>query len=80
MYLQGSLENDRWGLFVSTKLGATWKRPEPLELLNSLDAPTGDCSPSLSPDGMVLYFASDRPGGQGGLDLWVVPTVQLRKK
>jgi outer membrane protein OmpA-like peptidoglycan-associated protein len=28
--------------------------------------------PSLSPDGERLYFSSDRPGGQGGYDLWYV--------
>lgn len=28
--------------------------------------------PSLSPDGQRLYFSSDRPGGQGGYDLWYV--------
>ncbi|MCB0580133.1 MAG: PD40 domain-containing protein [Phaeodactylibacter sp.] len=28
--------------------------------------------PALSPDGNKLYFASNRPGGQGGLDIWVV--------
>ncbi|MCB0559032.1 MAG: PD40 domain-containing protein [Lewinellaceae bacterium] len=27
--------------------------------------------PSLSPDGNKLYFASNRPGGQGKLDIWV---------
>lgn len=27
--------------------------------------------PSLSPDGSKLYFASDRPGGKGKLDIWV---------
>jgi len=27
--------------------------------------------PSLSPDGLVLVFASDRPGGIGGTDLWI---------
>ena len=28
--------------------------------------------PSLSKDGKLLYFASDRPGGFGGMDIWVV--------
>ena len=27
-------------------------------------------TPALSPDGRRLYFASDRPGGYGGADLW----------
>jgi hypothetical protein len=25
----------------------------------------------ITPDGKALYFGSDRPGGQGGLDIWV---------
>jgi len=29
--------------------------------------------PSVSPDGKRLYFASDRPGGFGGMDLYFVP-------
>jgi outer membrane protein OmpA-like peptidoglycan-associated protein len=27
--------------------------------------------PAISPDGTKLYFASDMPGGQGGMDIWV---------
>jgi WD40-like Beta Propeller Repeat len=30
-----------------------------------------DGCPILSPDGRSLYIASDRPGGHGGLDIWV---------
>ena len=29
------------------------------------------CHPSLSTDGKLLYFASDRPGGFGGMDIYV---------
>ena len=29
------------------------------------------CHPTLSPDNNRLYFASDMPGGFGGMDLWV---------
>jgi hypothetical protein len=79
MYLQGQLENDRWGLFRATWTSTGWSKPEPLDDLNSADAPTGDRSPSLSRDASLLYFASDRPGGKGGLDLWVVHTADLKR-
>ncbi len=29
------------------------------------------CHPTLSPDGMRLYFASNMPGGQGGMDIYM---------
>jgi gluconolactonase len=80
MYLQGPLPENRWGIFRSTLSGQSWSSPEPLLSLNNPDAPKGDMSPALSHDGSRLYFASDRPGGKGGLDLWVVPTTQLRSK
>ena len=31
--------------------------------------------PSISPDGKRLYFASDRPNGYGGMDLYYVTIV-----
>lgn len=29
-----------------------------------------DSQPSITPDGQFLYFASNRPGGMGGTDIW----------
>jgi gluconolactonase len=80
MYLQGRLENDRWGLFRSTWADTKWSEPEALSMLNNGEGKVGDLSPSLSRDGATLYFASDRPGGKGGLDLWMVPTEALTQK
>jgi hypothetical protein len=80
MYLQGPLEKGRLGLFVSKKDGKKWGKPEPLEQLNDLSGAKGDCSPCLSRDGTTLYFASDREGGKGGLDLYSVYVVDLKKK
>lgn len=37
----------------------------------SLNTPFNDGCPILSPDGLSLYMASNRPGGLGGLDIWV---------
>jgi len=36
-----------------------------------LDTPTIDATPYLTADGLTIYFISDRPGGAGGLDLYV---------
>jgi hypothetical protein len=82
MYLQGPLENDRLGLFRTTRSKASmpWAKPEPLTRLNNPEGERGDMAPCLSADGKKLYFASDRPGGKGGLDLWMIPTAQLKAK
>jgi len=82
MFLQGPLPKDRTGLYRSkrTKVGAPWSKPEPLTMLNHPEGGKGDMSPCLSGDGKHLYFASDRPGGMGGLDLWVVEVAQLKVK
>jgi WD40-like Beta Propeller Repeat len=36
-----------------------------------LNTPSLDGCPFTSPDGRSLYLASDRPGGLGGIDIWV---------
>jgi len=36
-----------------------------------LNTPYQDGCPNLSRNGLQLYMASNRPGGQGGIDIWV---------
>jgi len=50
-------KNDPWGTPVN--LGPT---------VNS--SPDED-APSISPDGLLLFFYSNRPGGYGGADIWM---------
>ena len=80
MYMQGPVAEDRWGIFRSTWSGKEWSKPEALDALNSSKGRRGDLSPSLSRDGKLLFFASDRPGGKGGLDLWYVSAKDLEKE
>jgi len=44
---------------------------------SELNTPFLDGCPILSRDGLQLYMASDRPGGLGGLDIWVAERASL---
>ena len=60
-------ENKLW-LYESHLIdGSYWDEPEPL-YFNDIHFSTGQAS--LSPDGKVMYFVSDRPGGFGGTDIY----------
>ena len=62
-------EDDNGTILVSRLEGDDWSAPVPLnENINTKYRETGAC---LSTDGKRLYFASDRPGGYGGLDIYV---------
>lgn len=54
-------------IFFTTKNGTTWSEPKEFPF-NSDEYNTAH--PALSKDGKMLYFSSDRPGGQGGMDIW----------
>ena len=55
---------------TSSRSDAAWGKPQVLEL--SKDTLSSFAHPAISPDGRWLYFVSDMPGGQGGLDIWRV--------
>lgn len=80
MYLEGPMDDGRTGLFRSrrTRTGAPWSKPEPLAQLSHSEGKLGDLAPCVSADGTRLYFASDRPGGKGGLDLWSILVAELK--
>ena len=43
----------------------------PVNLGSTVNSSSRDGGPNISPDGLELYFKSNRPGGYGGEDLWV---------
>jgi outer membrane protein OmpA-like peptidoglycan-associated protein len=46
-----------------------WSKPE--DLGSDVNTSGVETTPFLASDNQTLYFASDRSGGQGGLDIWV---------
>lgn len=57
------------GTDTTTAQQAAWSLPANLGLV--VNSTSIDQHPALSPDGLSLYFSSDRSGGAGGTDLWV---------
>ena len=43
----------------------------PVNLGSTINSAANDMHPSLSKDGLSLYFSSDRLGASSGRDLWV---------
>lgn len=55
-------------IYVSHLQGNSWSQPEPIKgKINTHH----EVTVSLAPDGKTLYFASSRPGGYGGNDIYV---------
>lgn len=68
MFMFQSDEKNSGDIYMSVLTGTTFSKPEPLNDNVNSDAWEGSCS--ISADGQVLYFASERPGGYGGRDIW----------
>ncbi len=56
-------------IYSSQKEGDIWTEPKPVFPVN--DEEYADCHPAISIDGDKLFFASNRPGGTGGMDIYV---------
>ena len=60
---------------VAAPPGGEWSQSQKLDEISGnsseLNTPALDGCPILSPDGLSLYMASNRPNGHGGLDIWV---------
>lgn len=61
------------GSAMAARTFAEWQPPVSAEQGSSSELNTAynDGCPILSPDGLSLYMASNRPGGLGGQDIWV---------
>jgi hypothetical protein len=64
----GGGDQDIW---VATRATTTDEWGDEVNLHPLVNSAYADVGPRLSSDGLRLYFSSDRPGGYGGMDLWV---------
>ncbi len=55
-------------IWKSQRSDASWSKPTKCDI--SRDTLSSFAHPAVSPDGEWLYFVSDFPGGEGGLDIW----------
>jgi WD40-like Beta Propeller Repeat len=62
---QNLREEARFGFGPPTNLGPT------------VNSPAFDGGPSISSDGLSLFFTSERPGGAGGGDIWITKRVKM---
>lgn len=73
-YNNGKRTNTKKGvmkqqIYSAAKRDDGWSDPTELDFNTKENE---EVHPALSPDGEWLYFSSDRPGGFGGMDLYVV--------
>ncbi len=65
-----SLNKKDTKIYFSEKKNNTWQLPKPLSaFVNFEDFKSMD--PYLTKDGKQLFFASNMPGGEGGIDIWL---------
>jgi len=62
-------------LYAMSFANSEWSEPVNLGLV--VNSSAGDNNPTLSSDGLSLYFASDRPGGLGNTDIWVARRASI---
>lgn len=69
LFIFFSDEKNEGDIMVSKLEGNEFSKPKPLNKNINTEFWEGSCS--ISADGRFLYFASERPGGIGGRDIWV---------
>ncbi len=67
----GSDQPQPWDIYVAWRDSIEEPFGDAINIGPAVNSAFSDHSASLSPDELTMYFASDRPGGCGGMDLYV---------
>lgn len=69
------------GLALAGLASAAWASAQKIDSVGAnsseLNTPSLDGCPIQAPDGLSLYLASNRPGGMGGLDIWMATRTSV---
>ena len=71
MYFTACERSDGYGrcdIYYSIFDGSSWS--EPVNIGPPVNSKYWESQPSISANGRMLFFVSNRPGGVGGMDLW----------
>jgi len=60
-----------WDIYMTTRITKNDPWGSPVNLGPKVNSSSSEAWPWLSADGLELYFHSWRPGGYGGVDIWV---------
>jgi len=77
--MKGTSSGDNQDLYLSIK-GYKGVYSKPVHLGNSINTPHREATPFFSQDKKLLYFASNRPGGYGGMDIYVCERLDFSFK
>jgi len=65
-------------ILSSKQNGGSWEKPEQINITKN--DTFNVVHPSISADGLTLYFVSDMPGGKGGYDIWSITRPNAEEK
>ncbi len=70
IYRSNSSKNSSGDIYISRLEGTKWS--EPVMMDKKINSPGWEPSATISADEKTIYFTSDRPGGFGGTDIYMI--------
>jgi Tol biopolymer transport system component len=71
MLFFSSLRSGGWDIWITTRTTRDDPWDTPVNLGPIVNSSSLDIAPCISPNGLWLFFGSERPGGYGSADLWL---------
>ena len=68
-HCRAEVDRGNCNIYFSAEQNGKWSVPTPVG--KPVNTVYREKQPSVSADDRILFFSSDRPGGMGGLDIWI---------